>query len=487
MESLVVRTARAAQWRLAGAGLLAGSQLAVTVVLARLLTPTDFGLMALTLVVTGLIQPFSELGVGAAIVQRREMTERHLRVAFTLATLLGIACAAAVALAAPLLAAAVGDTRATPMLRVLAAAFAIRGIAVVSGAVLRRQFDFRRLFVIDAVASVAGSGAAVGLAVAGYGVWSLVWGAITQVVLSSVAQAASVRHPWQPLLAGQECRELFGYSAGSAASGLINYVARNADNFVVGRWLGALSLGLYDRAYALMNVPFTYLSGAVSSVLFPAFANVQSEPHRLRAGYLLSCRLTAMASLPLMCIMAVAAPHLVVTLFGPRWSGIAGPLQILCLAGYFRALYHVGGVVVQSVGRVYTELALQCGYALLVICGSLAGWRFGVEGVAIAVTAAIVCMFVATVSVSLQVTGISSREYFHAQRHAFVTALACGAAAIASRVVLERSFERSDVVTIGIVVPALVPWVLGAARMVRTSDLPQLRVQLPAWLRPLAT
>jgi hypothetical protein len=150
-------------------------------------------------------------------------------------------------------------------------------------------------------------------------------------------------------------------------------------------------------------------------------------------------------------------------------------------------LYHVGGVAVQSVGRVYTELALQCGYALLVICGSLAGWRFGVEGVAIAVTAAIVCMFVATVSVSLQVTGISSREYFHAHRHAFVTALACGAAAIASRVVLERSFERSDVVTIGIVVPALVPWVLGAARMVRTSDLPQLRVQLPAWLRPLAT
>src|SRR5439155_23366379 len=112
----------------------------------------------------------------------------------------------------------------------------------------------------------------------------------------------------------------FGF--GAAMSACVNYVALNGDNFVVGRWSGAASLGLYNRAYTLMNLPFTYAASVMSGVLFPAFAYVQGEPVRLRRGYLLTTQITAVIAAPSMATMAVAAPHLVRALYGPQWSGV---------------------------------------------------------------------------------------------------------------------------------------------------------------------
>ena len=179
-------------------------------------------------------------------------------------------------------------------------------------------------------------------------------------------------------------------------------MALNSDNFVVGRWIGAASLGLYSRAYTLMNLPFTYASAVMSSVLFPAFAQVQGEPPRVRRAYLLLTQLTAMVAASAMATMAVVAPHFVRALYGSRWNGAVLPLQILCVAGYFRALYHLGGVVAQSVGRVYGELRNQTIYAGLVIAGALIGSRFDLPGVAVGVSGAILFMFLATGAAGLE-------------------------------------------------------------------------------------
>src|SRR5260370_16686453 len=117
-------------------------------------------------------------------------------------------------------------------------------------------------------------------------------------------------------------------------SGVVNYLARNADNFVVGRWLGAASLGLYGRAYALMNLPYTYSASVMSSVLFPAFAQAQGEPARLRRGYMLMTRVTAMIAAPAMSTLAIAAPHLVSSVYSPPWIRVLPPLPILCPPRY---------------------------------------------------------------------------------------------------------------------------------------------------------
>src|SRR5437867_762534 len=201
-ETLTARTARAVQWRLAGAVVGAVSQLAVGVLLARLLTPADFGVMAFAFIVLDFARPLLDLGIGGAVVQRVELTDRHVRTAFTFSLLVGVAVAAVIAMVAPLGAVAMRNPNVTPILRVLSVGFAFQAAATVAEALLRRQLDFRGLFFIDAGSFVLGyGGVAIVLAFRGYGVWSLVWGSIVQSLLASGAQLGAVRHSVRPLLA----------------------------------------------------------------------------------------------------------------------------------------------------------------------------------------------------------------------------------------------------------------------------------------------
>ena len=485
-ESLTDRTTRAAQWRLAGAAVGAVAQLAVGVVLARLLVPADFGVMTLAFVVLGLAQPLSDLGIGGAVVQRNELTNRHVRTAFTFSVLLGLAIATVMAAAAPLGGFIMRNASVTSVLRALAAGFAFRGTAVAAGALLRRQLDLRRLFFIETGSYVLGYGVvAVSLALYGYGVWSLVWGWLLQSLLTSGGQVATVRHSLRPLLAWRELKDLLHFGFGAAMSACVNYVALNGDNFVVGRWSGAASLGLYNRAYTLMNLPFTYAASVMSGVLFPAFAYVQGEPVRLRRGYLLTTQITAVIAAPSMATMAVAAPHLVRALYGPQWSGVVIPLQILCVAGYFRALYHLGGIVAHSVGQVYGDLRNQVAYACLVVVGSLLGSRYGLAGVAAGVSVAILYMFVATGQLAMRATGTPWRAYLRVQVGAPVAGAVTGGVALAVRLLLEARRASGVTITLAILAAAAVPWSVAMVWQLGEPDFEPLRARLPGWCAQL--
>ena len=207
-----------------------------------------------------------------------------------------------------------------------------------------------------------------------------------------------------------------------------------------------------------MTLPFTYTAGVLSGVLFPAFAQMHDDPARLRRGFLVATELTAVVSGPAMAGLAVAAPHVIPVLYGAQWSGAVPPLQVLCAAGYFRALYHVGGVVLRSQGRVYTELSLQIVYAALVVAGTAAAARSGLTWAAVAVAAAIVCMCAGTAQAALRASGTSWAMYFDAQRVALITTAITWLAAIAVRSVLESSGASSVAISCGIAAAALVPW-----------------------------
>jgi PST family polysaccharide transporter len=289
-------------------------------------------------------------------------------------------------------------------------------------------------------------------------------------------------------LATRELTELLGFGVGTAVSSCVNYVALNADYFVVGRSMGAASLGLYSRAYGLMNLPQTYAAGVMSSVMFPAFAQVQGEPARVRSAYLLVTRLTAMIAAPAMATLAIVAPHLVRSLYGPRWTGVVVPLQILAIAGYFRALYHLGGIVAHSVGRVYGELWRQVTYAAAVIGGALVGSRYGLPGVSVGVSVAILYMFVATGHLALNATGTPWRLYLRIQLGALATAgVTCGVALLV-RVLLEARQASSAMITLGVLLAAAAPWSVSMLWSLGGSDFESLRASWPRWcVRLVAT
>lgn len=417
------RTMGAAQWRLAASLVQAGLQFGIGVLLARLLPPGDFGLVALALVVIGLVTLVSDLGLGRAAIQRRQLSERHVRVAFTGSVALGALMTVAVALIAPLAAQVTRTPALTPVLRAESVLFLVGGVGITARALLQRSLHFRRLFWVDFTAYGVGyAGVGLALALAGAGVWALVAAAVTQGLLASLLALQAVRHPLRPLLARTELNDLLGFGVGVSLNGVINYAARNGDNFIVGRWLGTGALGLYARAYHLMELPLLHVSAVLGSVLFPALSEIQHDRARLRRAYLLSVQMTVLVAAPVMAGMLIAAPHLVLGLYGPRWEGVIPPLQILSAVGLFRAVYHLSGAVTQASGRVYAELRRQVVYAALVIGGGLAGRWWGITGVAVGVALAITFMYVAMARLSLRIVEGGWREFARAHTAGLVVA-----------------------------------------------------------------
>jgi PST family polysaccharide transporter len=227
---------------------------------------------------------------------------------------------------------------------------------------------------------------------------------------------------------------------------IANYAALNGDNFIVGRSMGSFALGLYGRAYALMNLPLTYVSGILNKVLFPAFSEIRSTPDRLGRAYLMAVQLTSMVAAPLLFGMIVAAPHMILGLYGEKWVGAIAPLEVLCAAGFLRAVYHLGGSVARATGNVFAELRRQVVYAVLVIAGSLIGSRWGITGVSVGVATALAYMYLTMAQLALRLTGVGWRRFVRAQVPGVLLGAGAAGSAIVIRTILEWQSTPSIVI-----------------------------------------
>ena len=437
-RTLAERTVSAGQWRMAAWGIKAMLQLGVGVLLARLLAPAEFGLAGLAMVLVAFAQMVSELGLGLAVVQRRPLTERHLRTAFTASVGMGMVAAAALFLLAPFAGPLLRAPELPTLLRAMTLLFVFGALGATARATLQRALDFRRLFAIDVASYGLGYAVvAVPMALGGYGAWSLVCGSIAQSALGAGLALAFARHPMLPLLARSELRELCGYGVAATLNQLVNGTARNADTLLVGRLLGPAALGVYARAFSLMTLPLYAVGDVMWHVLLPAMAEVRDDRARLGRAYLAAVQASALAAAPLMAGLAAAAPHITVGVYGPAWTGMVAPLQVLCAAGVFRAVYHVSGALTHATGQVMAELWRQAVYAVLVVAGAIAGSRWGVAGVAWGVVISILFMYLAMARLSLRIVGLRWRDFAAAQVPGAVLGALVGAAAWAVAALLE--------------------------------------------------
>jgi O-antigen/teichoic acid export membrane protein len=434
-ESLARRTVAAARWRAAGSLLQGAVQFGVGVLLARLLAPGAFGLVALAYVAVGLALLFSEMGMGAALVRIRPLRDAHVRTAFTGSLLLGTAFGALLWAAAPALDAALRQDGLAGVLRGLSPLFVIAAAGGVARSLLQRQLDFRALFAVDLASYACGfAPVAVTLALRGHGVWSLVWGMLAQAAVATTVAVALARPPLRPLLGRRELRELGVFGVGSSLVRFANFCAGHLDNLVVGRLLGAHALGLYSRGYNVVNLPLAYLGDPAWHVLYPALSEARDDPGRVRRAYLAAVRVSALMAAPVMAGMAVAAPHMVPALYGPGWEGAVLPLQFLCIAGLFRSLYRVSGALAHAAGRVYAEAARQGAFAVLVVAGAVLGARLGgVGGAGAGVAGAGLFMYVAMSHLSLRVLGCGWRAFVREQLPGAGVAVLVGGAALGAR------------------------------------------------------
>jgi PST family polysaccharide transporter len=422
---LAERAMTALAWRFNAKWITLALRLVVLVALARLVSVEAFGLINQALIVVGLAALVSEIGMGPALIQRPQLTDAHIRVAFAVSLLCGLVLMAVLWSSAPLAAAAYGSPDLVPVLQLLSLTCFFSALGTTASSLLQRRLAFRRLFAVEFTSYLIGYGAVgVTLAACGYGVWALVWGPITETLVRAVLLYTACPHPVRPSLARTEAGQLFHFGAGMTLSRFANYAALSGDNFIVGRQLGTEALGLYGRAYQLMTLPMSEISEAVGTVLFPAFAEIQSEPERLRRASLAAVFLSALVVFPMLATLGIAAPELVVGVFGAQWEGTVLPLQVLCIGGVFRTIYSLGDSVARARGAVYAQSWRKAVYACCVVVGSLIGSSWGITGVAVAVVGALGITYILMAHLQLRLTGAGWRAFFWAQVPGLVLASA---------------------------------------------------------------
>ncbi len=412
-NSLTHRTFAGFAWMLSGSTASLVLQLAVSVILVRLLSPSDFGLLSAALVVVYFASMFSTMGFGSALIQRQELTTQHVNTGFTTNLIFTILMGCLVFIAAPLVAGFYRMPELTPILRILSLLFPIRGYVDLSDALIKRSEKFRRLASVNIISYLIGYGlVGIILALLDFGVWALVAATLAQAILNSLLLFLSVPHSLRLQFDFPAFKELWRFGGGFTTANFVNYFARQGDNFVVGRWLGAEALGYYGKAFSLMLLPTSSFTSVLDQVLFPTLSKVQSETKKLTLTYEYGISSIALILMPLSVISVVLAPELIRVVYGAEWSPAIQPFQILCLGMFFRSAYKICSSIILACGKVYSFTVIQAVYAVIILIGSIIGQNWGIEGVAFSTAIGILVNYILLTRGSLIITGLNWRKFF---------------------------------------------------------------------------
>jgi O-antigen/teichoic acid export membrane protein len=353
----------------------------VSLVLARILGPESYGLVAMITIFTGFGTLFVDLGLGAGVIQRRELSVHHLGAVFWVNLSMGVFLAAVFVAGAPLLAWFYGEPELVSLTRASALNFIFGAVGTVHQALLTRGMRFETLAKIDIASTVIASGLSLVMAALGFGVWSLV----SQGLIQSFFRAAafwrfSSWRPTSPTFRG--IRDLAAFSGNLFGFHVFNYWIRNADTLLVGRFLGSEAVGMYSRAYQLMLLPVQYLGAVAGNVMFPVLVVVQDDLPRVRTIYVRALASIHVVGAPIYAGLFSVADTFVFTVLGNPWAEMIPILRILCLCGFFQPAGHTTGWLYTATGRTDIMFRWAVGTGVLFVMGFIIGVNWGVSGVA---------------------------------------------------------------------------------------------------------
>jgi O-antigen/teichoic acid export membrane protein len=376
---------------LGGLGWVVGSQVGLqltrvvtAIAVARLLTPDEYGLAMLALVFASLVLVFSDLALGAALIQRPTLSEVDRDTAFWVTAGSGVLFALiGVALSGPL-ASFYGDADAQPLLAVLSISFVVSALGAPAQSLMLREMDFRRVEILPMLGALGGGAAGVALAAGGAGAWAI----ILQYIVATTVTTVLIwwRSPWKPRWAFSmaSLRDLGGFSIYMLGHRFLYYLQTNGDRFLIGRFLGTGALGVYAIAFNTIIQPASKLGGPLQRVMSPAFCRIQEEPERIAAAWARVLRMLAALCVPALGGLIVVAPDFVPVVLGSQWEGAVPIIQILAWVGIVQALQSLSVDVLMARNRArtifrFSLLLVSCHLAAFVI-----GLQWGVVGVAVA-------------------------------------------------------------------------------------------------------
>jgi len=380
------------------------------VIFARLLSPDDFGLFALLMIFVSFLAMFTDMGTASALIHIDQPSQKLLSSVFFFNLFLGLFLAVLLVLSASSIALFFANPPLELLLQIISINFIIISFGVVQKARYEKALEFRELAIIEVLALLIGITTAIICAINGMGVYSLLVQTLTisfinVVLLWSIAK-------WRPSwhFAVEDIKRIWGYTANLSTFNFVNYFSRNADNFLIGKFLNSSALGVYSLAYSIMLYPLQNISRVLLRILFPAFSTIKDDNEKFKRVYLRTLFFIALVSFPIMAGLIATAELLVAVLFGDKWLGLAQILMILAPVGLIQSIGTTNGSIYMAKGN--TRLLLRVGIfsTVVTIAFFVGGLFWGVEGVAFSYLLSNIVLFYPVFRISWGQIGLSVSE-----------------------------------------------------------------------------
>lgn len=412
-----------------------------TIVLARLLLPADFGIIAMASVFTRVFNLLTHMGLGQAIVQRREVDDEYLSTAFWANFASGLTLSAVGLVLSGLIARFYAQPLVGPVFAVLALRFAFGGASAAQSALLSRQMRFALVESRNLTSQALGGVVGVGLAVAGGGVWSLV----AQVLTADVARTIMLWRAatWRPrrVFVWAKFKEMWAFGSRMLGSQFFNYVVKYSDNLLIGRTLGAALLGYYAFAYALFLTPIVEIALTVNRVTLSAFSRLQDDSGRLRQGFLMTTVYVAFFAGPALVGLSLVSSDLVAVVFSAKWLPAVPVLRILLVGALFQSQSVIFNSAFTAVGRVDLFLRWTIVSAVVYVPAFVIGLRWGIIGVAAGYTVVTIVLVPVQLLLVQRILNFRMRDYVGA-----IAPVAVATAVMGACVALARSWLSGEAI-----------------------------------------
>lgn len=430
VEDLKERTIRAGAARLVGQGGRSLLRIGSIIVLARLLDPSDFGLVAMVTVITGVFEIFATGGLSAATVQKAEVSNEQISTLFWVNIAIGVLLALLCLAVAPFLNAFYEEPKTALVIAALAPSFIFNAAGVQHVALLQRRLRYAALSAIEVGSELVAAVIGIGLALAGWGYWALVIGVMAGPLVITIGAWAATG--WVPKAPQRDSAvaSMLRFGGTITLNNLIVYIAYNLEKVLLGRYFGPDALGLYGRAYELINLPTRILNSAIGSVAFAALSRLQMEPIRFRTYFLKGYSLVVSLTLPATILCAILADDIILVVLGPKWKDAAEIFRLLAPTILVFGMINPLAWLLQSVGLQERSLKIAFVLCPLVIGSYLIGIPYGPSGVAFAYSAAMTLWLVPHILWCLHGTPIAPGDLLSAVGRPLLSGVAAASAAL---------------------------------------------------------
>jgi PST family polysaccharide transporter len=407
-------------------GIAMGFTIISAVVLARLLTPDDFGLIGMVSVIINFLFIFKDIGLSDATIQREEITKAQISTLFWINSMISLALGLILAITGPLVSRFYDREELTAIMAVLAITFVIEGLTIQHTALLRRHLRFTAVAIADIMSRFSYLVVAITMAVQGFSYWSLVGGHIARslVLLGFIFYNC----PWIPgrMEKGSGVRSMMKFGGHITTGHLLAYLARNLDSILIGRMFGATQLGLYNKAYHLLMQPLSQIKFPLTHLALPVLSSLQKEQERYRNYFRKLLDMSISLALPVAVYCFLESEFVIRFVLGEQWMEAVNVFRILAIGGIFVSASFLPGLALLSHGYSKKYMQLLIATSIIQSVSFIAGAPFGINGIAIAYTVSSFLILVPMVIISFKGTNVNARLFFITVVWPLLVALASG-------------------------------------------------------------